>query len=136
MVFWRGPQVMMDSIVDDFFAEPMRYVPWGPVGIDDDGQPDPARPPLDTRAALVMPGAAASGEAGSGAQGMTATYLDTTTWFSITEYKLLPYKLSDLQQGDRVYFPDRNEWYMIDHPMPSKTGRPQVYVSRIQESTL
>jgi len=91
---------------------------------------------LDTRAALVMPGAAASGEAGSGAQGMTATYLDTTTWFSITEYNLLPYKLSDLQQGDRVYFPDRNEWYMIDHPMPSKTGRPQVYVSRIQESTL
>jgi len=136
MVFWRGPQVMMDDLVDDFFAEPMRLVPWGPVGIDDDGAPDPARPELLTRAALVMPGAAASGEAGSGAQGMTATYLDTTTWFSITEYNLLPYKLSDLQQGDRVYFPDRNEWYMIDHPMPSKTGRPQVYVSRIQESTL
>jgi hypothetical protein len=135
MVFWRGPQVMMDSIVDDFWAEPVQIVPWGPVGIDDDGAPDPDRPALATIGVLVMPGAAATGEAGTGGQGI-AKPLDASTWVSITEYNLLPMKLSDLQQGDRVYFPDREEWYMVDHPMPSKTGRPQIYMSRIQESTL
>lgn len=136
MVFWRGPQVMMDDLVDDYWSEPVKYVPWGPVGIDDDGSPDPARPELDTRGVLVMPGAAATGEAGTGATGMTSKPLDASTWLSITEYNLLPYKLADIQQGDRVYFADRDEWYMIDHPMPSKTGRPQIYMSRLQESTL
>lgn len=136
MVFWRGPQVMMDGIVDDYWSEPVRIVPWGPVGIDDDGSPDPARPALNTIGILVMPGAAASGEAGTKATGMTSGPVDASTWVSITEYNLLPMKLSDLQQGDRAYFPDRDEWYMIDHPMPSKTGRPQIYMSRIQESTL
>ena len=136
MVFWRGPQVMMDGMVDDFWSEPVQIVPWGPVGIDDDGSPDPARPAITRRGILVMPGAAATGEAGTRAQGMTASYFDTSTWLSITEYELLPMKLADIQQGDRVYFPDRDEWYMIDHPIPSKTGRPQIYMSRLQESTL
>jgi len=44
--------------------------------------------------------------------------------------------VSDLQQGDRVYFPDRNEWYMIDHAVGSKTARPRLYMSRMQEKTL
>jgi hypothetical protein len=136
MVFWRGIERLCDDLVDDYWAEPVEIHPWGPVGIDDDGTADPARPAVVTRGILVMPGAAATGEAGSQATGMNSGPLDLTTWVSLTEYNLKTLKASDLQQGDRVYFPDRDEWYMIDHPIPSKTGRPQIYMSRIQESTL
>jgi hypothetical protein len=136
VAFWRQIEVMMDDLVDDYWAEPVRIVPWGPVGIDDDGQPDPARKVVNTRGILVMPGAAATGEAGTQATGMTSGQIDIGTWLSITDYNLKSLKLSDIEQGDRVYFEERDEWYMIDHPIPSKTGRPQIYMSRIQENTL
>lgn len=136
MSFWRGLEIMMDNMVDNYWAEPVQIIPWGPIGIDDDGAPDPARKAVNTRGVLVMPGAAATGEAGTMATGMVSGQLDLTTWLSITDFNLKTLKLSDLQHGDRIYFPERDEWYAMDRPIPSKTGRPQIYLQRLQETTV
>jgi hypothetical protein len=131
---WRSLQVMADDLVDGQWAEPVEIRPWGPVGMEDDGAPDPNRPPVITTGVLVMPGAATTGE-GAGS-GFESGPVSRQTWLSITEHRLLPMKLHELQQGDRIYFPDRDEWYMVDYPVPSKTARPNIYLTRLQTGSI
>ena len=122
----------MDDIVDDQWGEPVELHPWSGSGIEEGGGPDPTRRAIVTIGILVMPGAAATGEGGAVSTGMSSSPLGASTWLSISTHNLKGVALHSLTEGDRVYFPDRDEWYSVDHPLPSVTARPQVYLNRLE----
>lgn len=128
---WRALERVMDAIVDDTWAEPVEFHPWGWRGVEDNPEPDPDRAVLKTMGILVMPGAATTGE-GAAAGGM-ATPLTSSTWVSISEDNLKNTDLAYWREDDRVFFPDRDEWFKIDHPLPSATARPNIYLVRLEK---
>jgi hypothetical protein len=133
---WRALERMVDDLVDDQWGEDVEIHPWTGAGIEDSGGPDASRRAIVTIGILVMPGAAAVGEGGTVSTGMASAPLGASTWLSISTHNLKGIALNDLQEGDRVYFPDRDEWYMIDHPLPSVTARPQVYLNRLERGSM
>jgi hypothetical protein len=128
---WRSLERVMDAIVDDTFGEPVELHPWGWRGVEDNPERDPDRPILKTTGILVAPGAAVTGESGTG--GGMASPLTGGTWLSLTEEALKTTKLEDWREDDRVFFPDRGEWYKIDHQVPSVTARPNIYLVRLEK---
>lgn len=130
---WRALERVMDTIVDATWAEPVELHPWGWRGVEDNPEMDPTRPVLKTTGILVMPGAAVTGESATGGGGGMASPLTSGTWLSLTEDSLKTTNLSDWREGDRVFFPDRDEWFIIDHPLPSVTARPNIYLTRLEK---
>jgi len=127
---WRTYQHDMDDAVDDVFAEPVELHPWqAPSRYTETGGPDPDREVVTTTGVYVKPGASVSGESGSAGYGRE---VQQDTWVSIVDHKL-EVSLLDWRKADRVYFPERNEWYEITFPGPSATGRPQFYLVRLQD---
>ena len=127
---WRPLERLVDDMVDAQWGEEVEFHPWGGSGIEQGGGPDPEREVIHTIGILVMPGAATTGEGASDGGGEAPAML--ATWLSISQHNLKGSKLHEWKQEDRVYFPDRNEWYMVDHPLPSVTGRPNIYLHRVQ----
>lgn len=119
-------------MVDDQWGEPVEIRPWHGADVSGEGEPDPNRPVILTDGILVQPGAAAYGEAGAQSTGMAARPVGLNTWLSISQHKLKGFRLADFEEGDRIYFPDRDEWYSVDHPLPSVTARPQLYLVRLE----
>ena len=132
MVLWRSLEQRMDRIVDRQFGEPVEMHPWTTATVSDEGGPDLARDMIETIGILVMPGAHAMGEAGTVGAGMATRVVQNDTWLSIQEDNLLKSKLFMWREGDRVYFPDRDEWFSVLYPTPSVTARPQIYLARMQ----
>ena len=132
MVVWRGFERMMDRIVDGYFGEPVEMHPMLPATVATEGEPDPSRPVISITGILVMPGAAATGEGGTVGSGMASRVVSNDTWLSVQEDQLAQAKLETWVEGDRVYFPDRNQWYTVLYPTPSVTARPQINLARMQ----
>jgi hypothetical protein len=130
---WRALERLVDDIVDEQWGEPVELHPFTLPDVEGESKPDPTRSIVITTGILVMPGAAATGEAGAQSTGLASTPAQMDTWLSISTHNLRGAALHTWIEGDRVYFPDRDEWYTIDHPMPSVTARPQIYLARIQK---
>ena len=96
-------------------------------------EPDPTREIIYTIGILVMPGAAAMGESGTVGSGMATRMVQNDTWLSISEHNLQRSRVWEWKEDDRVYFPDRDEWYRVLYPTPSVTARPQIYLARAQK---
>lgn len=131
-VIWRGFERMMDRIVDNYFGEPVIMHPWTQATVATEGDPDPTRKMIEITGILVMPGASATGEGGTIGSGMATRVVTNDTWLSIQEDQLVKAKLETWQEGDRVYFPDRNLWFTVLYPTPSVTARPQINLARMQ----
>lgn len=129
---WRALERLVDGIVDDQWGEPVELHPMAGADIDSEAGPDPTRRVVRTVGILVMPGAAAMGEAGTIGTGMASRTVFNDVWLSISERNLLGSLLHTWREEDRVYFPDRDEWYKVENPVPSVTARPQIYLSRLQ----
>jgi len=135
-VLWRGFERLVDKMVDAQFGEPVELHPWTTATAATEGGPDPAREVLVTWGILVMPGAAALGEGGSVSVGMSTRVVANDTWLSIQEDRLAKARLETWKEGDRVYFPDRDQWFTVLYPTPSVTARPQIELARMQKGTL
>lgn len=136
----------MDTIDDLHFAEPVWFYPMtsnsGGMGGGDatgeGGAQDQTRSILKTMGIYCVPGASATGEGGSQASGMAVKEVTSNEWVSITEANLGD--PSVWQQGDRVFFPERNAfyvgrdgWHTISTITPSATGRFNVMLLRLKE---
>jgi len=132
-VLWRGYERLVDKMVDAQFGEPVEMHPWSLGGISEEGAPDPERSVIKTIGILVMPGAAAIGEGGTVSVGMSTRVVANDVWLSIQEDRLAEAKLPTWKKGDRIFFPDRQEWYEVAYPTPSVTARPQIELTRMQK---
>lgn len=130
---WRALERYMDAIVDRQFGEPVEMYPWTEGGISDEGGADPHRQPIYIIGILVSPGAAAIGEGGVVSTGMATRVVAYDIWLSVQEDQLAKAKLETWRKGDRVYFPDRDQWYEVAYPTPSVTARPQIELTRMQK---
>lgn len=128
---WQNQERRVDAAVDRQFAEPVELWPWVKPQYTGEGGPDPARQHLRTYGIFVMPGATATGEGGTVGAGLTTRVVTNDVWFSITEDKIIDY--SYWKEGDRVYLPDRDEWFALTFITPSATGRPNLNLVRIQK---
>jgi hypothetical protein len=129
---WRALEVMVDNIVDGQWGEPVELHPMAGADIDSEAGPDPTRPIIRTTGIFVTPGAAAMGEGGTVASGMATRVVQNDTWLSISDHNLKRSRLHEWKEEDRVYFPDRDQWYKVLYPTPSATARPQIYLARVQ----
>ena len=71
------------------------------------------------------------GEGGTVGSGLSTRVVANDTWVSFSEH-MLGTMLHVWREGDRVYFPDRDQWYTVLYPTPSATARPQIYLARMQ----
>lgn len=129
---WRALERLVDDIVDDQWGEPVEMHPMLRGDIDSEAESDPGRQVVYTTGILVMPGARAMGESGTVASGMATRVVQNDVWLSISEHNLQRSKLHEWKEEDRVFFPDRQEWYSVLYPTPSVTARPQIYLARVQ----
>ncbi len=130
---WRALERMVDDMVDDQWAEDVELHPMAGADVDSEANPDATRQVVKTVGILVMPGAAALGEGGTVGSGLTTKTIQNDVWVSFAEHRLKGVPLYTWREDDRVYFPDRDEWYKILYPTPSVTARPQIYLARLQK---
>lgn len=125
---WRDLQRQVDRMVDDRWSEPVEFHPWLSARVTGTGQADPARKVVKTRGIPVTPGSQVVGESGAGG---ATKQVESEEWVSIQKDYLPDY----LKQHDRVYLPDRDEWYEINYIPPSATYRPNVHLIRLDLGT-
>ena len=131
---WRALERRMDAAVDRQFGEPVELHPWTTATATEEGEADPSRKVIITIGILVMPGAAAIGEGGTVSSGLATRVVANDTWVSIQEDNLKGAELHTWREGDRVYFPDRDQWFTVLYPTPSVTARPQIELARMQKA--
>jgi len=103
-----------------------------PGDIDTNPGPDPSRAIVKTFAVFMKPGASITGEGGAArAYGGNIQQVTQDTWISICDARLIVDLLA-WKQHDRVYLPDRGEWYEINWINPSATARPDIHLIRVQ----
>lgn len=130
--FFRTLIKEMDVAVDEMFAEPVELHPWlnSDGRYSTSGMADSSRSVLKTMAIYVTPGAAATGERALVGGGISHT-LEQDVWISIQQELLGD--LSAWQAGDRVYWPERGEYYeLLYPPIPHATLRPNVHLTRLE----
>jgi hypothetical protein len=96
------------------------------------GGPDTTRPALtgsNVIGVFTSPGSRLVGEMAG--EAMTQM-VENECWLSV-EQTVLGDDLSYWQSNDRVFMPDRDEWYTINYIGPSSTFRPLIHLSRLQE---
>ena len=130
---WVALEQRVDDLVDITFAEPVELHPWTDEGYSGDGGPDTSRKPVFTNGAYVTSGSKVVGEAASGSA-IGAAILEMEVWLSIQATLLGP--ITYWKAQDRVYWPDRNEWYSINYIPPSATYRYNVHLTRLNDAAL
>lgn len=129
---WRRLERMVDSRADRVWGEPVELHPYKPGDAINEASPDASRGVVYTRGVFMMPGSATTGEgAGAGSSGVDMKTVTNQMWVSITE-RNLP-NLHTWTPEDRVYLPERDDWYQFSYIQPSATGRPNIYLTRLQD---
>jgi len=136
MSVWLAYQASLDELVDAVWAEPVELHPWtidtGGGGYISKGNADAARGVIRTEGVFMRPGARASGEAGVANNGLgDIKVVQQAVWISMEEQKMIV-SWREWRQHDRIFMPERNEWYEIDYVLPSATKRPNVYLTVLQ----
>lgn len=130
MSIWKALETRMDKLVDRQFAEPVELHPWRKGSYSSGGEADDTRAVIKTQGIYVMPGAAISGEGGTQGAGLNTRVVTQDVWLSIIED--YTGNLADWKMHDRVYFPERGEWFEIAYTDPSATNRPNIHLLRLQ----
>lgn len=134
---WFAIAQRMDTIVDNRFGEPVELHPWTAENFGSGGGPDPARAVLagpDVLGVYVTQGSKVIGEGSLGGAGGNTQLLEQEVWLSIQAGVLGDPAF--WKSDDRVYFPDRNEWYQISYIPPSATYRYNVHLLRLNANAL
>lgn len=129
---WLSMQRMMDGIVDDTWAEPVELHPWNRGGYAGDSDtPDTTRTVLKgpgVVAVYMTPGSTASGETSDS----PIQFMSQDIFWMAIQADILG-DPANWREGDRVYWPDRDEWFEVRHVAPSATRRHNVSLARLQE---
>jgi hypothetical protein len=134
---WTIFQRRADSIIDNWLGERVELHPWTNEGFGSEGGPDPNRAVLagpDIIGCYVTAGSGIVGELSTGAAGASTKLLELDVWLSIQSIIIGP--LTNWKADDRVYFPDRDEWFLISYPGPSATFRPNIHLIRLNDNAL
>lgn len=137
MSIWKALERKMDAIVDQQFAEPVEIHPWKKAstgGYSNPGAPDPDRPVLNITGIYVNPGASITGEGGTQGANLNVRMVTQDVWLSVIEDYIGDVKL--IKPPDRVFFPERGEWFEVAYSDPSATNRPNIHLIRLQDSSL
>lgn len=129
---WRQNQRFMDAHIDLTWGEPFEIHPWVTEGYTGAGAPDAARTVLKGPKVIgvyMTPGSRVVGET---ADSVGQKQVVNECWVSVQQ-DVLGGDLGYYGEGDRVYFPDRDEWYEILYVAPSATFRPNIMLTRVQE---
>lgn len=127
-------QQLMDQLVDAWWAEPVEFHPWTRGDATSEGGPDPDRPVLIDFGAYVRPGARITGEGGTQGAQLSTQIVQQDVWCSITGDKVGD--PSVYGKGDRVYWPERDEWFEVSYIQQSATNRPDFHLIRLQPSSV
>jgi hypothetical protein len=127
---WLRMQRMMDSIIDDTWAEPFEIHPWTTAGYAGRGGPDPSRAALigpNVIGVYTTPGSKVMGETADSPATQT---VENEVWLAVEQTVLIDPSI--WVPSDRVFLPDRGEWYEISYVAPSSTFRPNIHLTRLQ----
>lgn len=130
MSIWKALELKMDKIVDRQFGEPVEFHPWKKGTYSSKGVPDPDRAVIKTTGMYVNPGAAITGEGGTQGANLNFRLVMQDCWISIIDDYV---NSKAWVRGDRVYLPERGEWWEITYADPSPTNRPNIHLVRIQD---
>lgn len=132
---WDALRQRLDKIEDLRWGEPVELYPWVEAGLEGTGQPDTTRKVLKTTGVYVTAGASLVGEGGIAAGlGRNLQQVEMDVWLSINEDVLGD--INSWQAHDRVYFPERDQWFEILYVAPSATHRPNIHLIRLNETAI
>jgi len=132
--WWVQQQRFLDNLVDQFWGEPVELHPMTPGTVGTDPAADSARPIMHATAVMMQPGAEIVGEAGRAYAygGSNLRTIEQDVWVSIQD--LQSGDITQWKPHDRVFWPDRGEWYEIAWINPSATHRADVHLIRVQDA--
>jgi hypothetical protein len=128
---WRVYEQIVDNAVDMFWGEPVELHPMQAGGVAGDIQPDPSRPIIKATAVFERPGARIVGEGGDAYARSGAKQVSQEVWISIQDSQIGG-NIFAWQQHDRIYLPERDQWFEINYINPSATGRPDMHLLIVQ----
>lgn len=131
---WTTLEARLDAIIDGAWGEPVELHPWTGGSYTSVGVPDPTRAVVKTTGVYMQPSARTVALAMAMGGANTAQLVEADVWLSVQEVNIG--SLADWRAYDRVYFPNRNQWLSINYTAPSATGRPNIYLIRINENAL
>ena len=135
-ILWRQLEQMLDRRVDSVWQEPVELHPYLVDSMTSQPAADPSRLIKYTQGVMMRHGAAVTGEGAVMGGNINTRQVTSDVWLSISEENLQG-GIADWQQGDRVYFPNRElhreaAWYEIAWPAPSATGRWDIHLTVLQ----
>lgn len=133
---WKDYRLDLDSIVDGFWAEPIEIHPMIAGDVSDDATADPSRPIMRGVAVYMRPGAAITGEGGTQGAMLTTQIVQSDVWASITIEQVGGGYIPVYNKDDRIFWPERNEWYAISYVVPSATGRPNIHMIHLSSESI
>ena len=131
MSLWRLYEQIVDNMVDRQWGEPCELHPMQAGGVTGDITADPTRPIIKATACFVRPGAKVIGEGGDAYSRSGAKQVEQEVWISIQDAQIGG-NIFAWQQHDRVYMPERDQWFEINYINPSATGRPDMHLLIVQ----
>jgi hypothetical protein len=136
MSVWQAQQARLDAVVDRFWAEPVEFHPMIGGDVSQEPAPDSSREILTGIVAVYMrPGASITGEGGTQGAMLTTEIVQADIWASI-QGNLIGGDEPIFGKDDRVYWPERNEWFSITYIAPSATNRPNVHLTRLNPNSV
>src|SRR5262252_9502940 len=131
MSLWRSFEQQIDAMVDQYWGEPVELHPMIPGSVTGDPTADPARPVINTTCVFMRPGAKVVGEGGDSYSRNGAQQVASECWISIQDARLGG-NIFAWKQHDRIYLPERDQWFEINYISPSATGRPDIHLLIVQ----
>ena len=118
-------------MIDGFWAELFEIHPWITEGYTGRGSPDTTRTMLkgpNVVGVLEGPGTRMVGET---ADAPSTQQIENEVWLSVDQ--TIIGDPTYWATGDRVFLPDRGEWFEILYIGPSTTFRPFIHLTRVQK---
>jgi hypothetical protein len=136
MAGWRNYAQMVDSAVDNIWAEPVELHPFLVDPMTSQPMADGTRSVIKTKGVMMRHGSAVTGEGAIMGGSINARQVSSDVWLSISEANLFG-TISDWKPGDRVYWPDRTvhneaDWYEINWTAPSATARWDIHLTVLE----
>jgi hypothetical protein len=120
----------LDARVDQVFGEPILLKPMKTAGGGyRESMPD------DSRQEVIGVGIYDQGRGAVEPTGQGMVHRQATTDTTLS----LRFEIVDraqLRKGDRVFFPERQEWYEVTYISPDPGGRPDVHLVRVLEDQI
>src|ERR1035437_9400804 len=103
--------------------------------ISQEPMPDNSHEILKTKGVYMRPGALITGEGGTQGASLSTQIVENDTWLSIVG-DVIGGDEPIFQKDDRVYWPERGEWWAISYITPSATNRPNVHLIRLNPNSV